>query len=376
MTSHYTDYRQKWRQRRQRMRLRRLPLFVAGLALLAAIGVLSARERRPQLGVVAWAYGNGSRGMPRLGMDDGVLVAVWEYGSVTAHSAATGVPLWPAPFDRAHQFDGPPALGGQRIVMGGSDGQVRCLDLHTGELLWGFDAQTIVRSHPLVLADRVCIGGDDGRLYCLKLADGTLLWAYPPVDQADRDPILGGPAAWGHTLVCGSCARDAFGLDLQTGALRWRMALEAPVVARVAVEAGRAYIAAENGTAVCLLAEDGKPIWQKQVAFLVRQPIAVRNQRAFILATDGTVWCVDALTGRDLWRRKLRGRPTTCAATDEERLYVGTSEDLVEALDQQTGNTAWQWRPGSKPLGEVLIDPQRLYCTTADARVFAVRLAQ
>ncbi|MBM3475049.1 MAG: hypothetical protein FJX75_17445 [Armatimonadetes bacterium] len=375
MDSGFTDYRQKWRERRQRIRLRRLPLVILGVLLLLVVALVSARRHRPELGAVAWVHGNGSRGLPRIGLGEGAIALAWEYGSVTAHAASTGSPLWRTPFDRAQQFDGPPTIAGDRIVLGGSDGVVWCLELKTGEPAWNFDAQTLVRSRPLILDDRVYVGGDDGRLYCLKLVDGTLAWAYPPVDQADREAILGGPAAEGGTVVCGSCEGEAFGVDLATGALRWRISLDGPVIAGVTVDQGLAYIAVENGLVRCVSAAKGQTVWERALSFLVRQPVVVRNRRAFLFSSDGTVTCVEARTGRDVWRRRLHGRPTTSAVADERRVYVGTSDRLVQALSLETGRTVWRWRPGSKPLGDLLIDSQHLYCATSTGRVFAVRIA-
>jgi outer membrane protein assembly factor BamB len=374
MDTRYADYRQKWRQRRRRIRLRRLPLVVAGVLLLIGIAALSARAHRPQLGAVAWADGDGYHGMPHIGLGEGALVVAWEYGSVTAHAAITGAPLWLTPFDRAHPFDGPPAVGGDRIVLGGSDGYVRCLELKTGEVAWGFDTETIVRSTPLILKDRVYVGGDDGRLYCLRLDDGTKVWAYPPTDEADREAILGGPAVDDGVIVCGSCEREAYGLDLATGKVRWHLPLDGPVIARATVDSGLAYVAVENGLVRCVSARDGATAWEKQVPFLVRQPVVVHRHRAFILSSDGTVYCVEAKTGQDLWTRKLRGRPTTSGTGDDRGLYVGTSDGVVQALSPDDGQTVWQWRCGSKPLSDLLLDAEHLYCTTSNGRVFAVRI--
>ena len=373
METGYADYRQKWRLQRRRTRLRRVPLVALGVVLLAIVGYVSTRRPRPQLGAVAWVQDGIAQGFPRIALGEGTLVAAWEYGSVTAQTASTGSPLWPTSFDRAHQFDGPPAVGADRIVLGGSDGCVRCVELRTGQPVWGFDAATIVRSTPLIVGDRVYVGGDDGRLYCLSFADGTLVWAYPSVDQADRGAILGGAAAARGVVVCGSCEGEAVGLDAATGRLRWRIGFDGPVIARVTAEGDLAYIVGENGDVRCVSVDRGETVWTKGLPCLTRQPVVVTGRRAFIVASDGVVHCVEARTGRDLWRRKLRGRPTTSAVAGGQRLYVGTSDGLIEALSLESGDAVWRWYPGSKPLGDLLLDTRNLYCTTAEGRIFAVR---
>ena len=75
-----------------------------------------------------------------------------------------------------------PAIGGNHIVFGASDGHVRCIDIETGEVLWPYNAAAPVRATPLIVRDRVYVGSDYGRLSALSLGDGEVLWLYPPAE--------------------------------------------------------------------------------------------------------------------------------------------------------------------------------------------------
>ena len=369
-----TDYRRKWRIRRQQMRLRRIPL-VAVVAGIAAIAVmLSVAKRRPGLGAVAWARGDGSRGQPRIELGKDVLVVVWETGAVTAHSPTTGDPLWPEPFQRAHQFIGSPAVSTDCIVFGAADCYVKCLELNTGDPRWGYDTEALVRSKPLIVGDKAYVGADDGRLYAFRLDSDIPEWIFPAVDHPASRPILGGPAACGDTIVCGSCDRSVFAVDAETGEPKWRRKLESPIIARTTVAGENAYVVAEAGRIECLRAADGQRVWGLRVPGLMRHPVLVDGPRAYVLVSNATLWCVTADSGKLLWQEKLDGRPTTSAVADPECVYVGTSEGTVQALRQTSGETVWRWRPGAKPIGDLLIGPHHLYCTTNNGRVFAVRL--
>lgn len=374
MDAGYADYREKWRQRRRRTRLRRVPWIILGVAVVTGGGLMSVRAHHPELSAVAWLKEYDYRGRPYLALGEGVLVVAWECGSVAAYDAVTGTPLWRNPFDRAHPFSSAPAVGESRIVLGGGDGYVRCLDLKTGQLAWGFDAETTVRSVPAIVDDRVYVGGDDGRVYCLSLKDGTFLWAYPPVDRAEREAILGGVGVSNNVLVAGSGECEAFGLDLHTGKLRWRLRFEGPIIGRVTVAGGLAYIPVENGVMRCVVAATGKTVWEMTSPFLIRFPVVVAEQRAFIFSSDGTAHCLHALTGQRLWTHKLRGRPVTAGVTNAHALYVGTSEGVVEGLSIETGEPVWRWCPGVLPAGDLIIYSGYLYCPTAAGQVWAVRL--
>jgi outer membrane protein assembly factor BamB len=59
-----------------------------------------------------------------------------------------------------------------RVVVGGRDKMVHCLDAYTGRAHWTFGTQARVESSPAIAAERVFVGSNDGRLYVLDFRDG------------------------------------------------------------------------------------------------------------------------------------------------------------------------------------------------------------
>ena len=70
------------------------------------------------------------------------------------------------------------AVAADRIVLGGRDKMVHCLDRTTGKALWTFATRGRVESSPLIAGDRVFVGSNDGHLYVLDLATGKKLWDF------------------------------------------------------------------------------------------------------------------------------------------------------------------------------------------------------
>jgi outer membrane protein assembly factor BamB len=62
-----------------------------------------------------------------------------------------------------------------RVVVGGRDKMVHCLDAYTGRPFWAFGTQARVESSPAVADERVFVGSNDGRLYVLGFRDGRKL---------------------------------------------------------------------------------------------------------------------------------------------------------------------------------------------------------
>ena len=59
-----------------------------------------------------------------------------------------------------------------RVVLGGRDKMVHALDAKTGKAHWTFMTNARVESSPAIVGNRVFVGSTDGRLYELDLAQG------------------------------------------------------------------------------------------------------------------------------------------------------------------------------------------------------------
>jgi len=91
------------------------------------------------------------------------------------------------------------AVMGGKIVLGGRDKLVYCLNATTGKPLWTFATKARVDSSPAIADGRVYIGSNDGRLYVLDLAKGTKLWEYEI-----GSPVSASPAIAGGRVVVGA----------------------------------------------------------------------------------------------------------------------------------------------------------------------------
>jgi outer membrane protein assembly factor BamB len=101
--------------------------------------------------------------------------------------------------DRPFPFFSSPAVTGDRVVFGGRDKRLHCVERATGKPLWTFPTRGKVDSSPVVAGDKVVFGSDDGRLYLVSLQEGKELWSYE-VGQ----PIGSSPAVVGGKVIVGS----------------------------------------------------------------------------------------------------------------------------------------------------------------------------
>jgi outer membrane protein assembly factor BamB len=99
---------------------------------------------------------------------------------------------------RQFPFYSSPAVAGGKVVIGGRDKMVHCLDAATGKARWTFATRARVESSPLLAGGKVYIGSNDGRFYVLDLETGAKRWEF----QAGR-AISASPALAGGRLVVG-----------------------------------------------------------------------------------------------------------------------------------------------------------------------------
>jgi eukaryotic-like serine/threonine-protein kinase len=101
--------------------------------------------------------------------------------------------------DRSFPYFSSPAVTQDRVIFGGRDRRIHCVDRATGEKIWTLAARGKVDSSPVVCGDKVVVGADDGRLYLIALADGKELW-----DFEIGQPITSSPAVASGRVVVGS----------------------------------------------------------------------------------------------------------------------------------------------------------------------------
>jgi outer membrane protein assembly factor BamB len=93
---------------------------------------------------------------------------------------------------RQFPFYSSAAIIDNKVILGGRDKVVHCLNAATGRELWGFRTQARVESSPAVAGGRVYIGSNDGRLYVLDANTGAKLWEFNAGQAISASPALAG----------------------------------------------------------------------------------------------------------------------------------------------------------------------------------------
>jgi len=116
---------------------------------------------------ISWRYRNRKRQFPyysSAGVIEGKVIVGGRDKMVHCVDATTGKELWT--FMTRARVESSPALADGRVFIGSNDGKLYVLDYKTGAKVWEFDAGAPLSASPAIAAARVVIGSEDGRLYC------------------------------------------------------------------------------------------------------------------------------------------------------------------------------------------------------------------
>jgi len=131
----------------------------------------------------------------------GVAVAASVDGTVLALSSAAGVVAWRQTFEARFQHAPLVGLRGDVPVVwlvSQADGQIFCLRISDGTLVWKGEATNRCDGTPIVSQGRLAYGNCDGAVYVFDAMDGALLGSVP---VGESDQMAGGLLALAQGLL-------------------------------------------------------------------------------------------------------------------------------------------------------------------------------
>jgi len=218
------------------------------------------------------------------------------------------------------------------------DHKVYAIDAPTGKIRWSFPTDDILMSTP-VYADGVLIVGtghngfmkpDDASSQTWGRTAGNTILAYTlagyPLWQFHTEgEDMPTPAIEGSTVVFGNGDAHAYGLDLHTGKLKWKVPLAGVVtMASTAIDRGVAFISScHNAPYYC-------------------------ETRALDVATGRTIW-TNPNGGSDCAPAISDGLVFVNGNRNDDVHYHTGGTDIVAALDERTGETRWTYESEPGP---------------------------
>lgn len=296
-----------------------------------------------------------------------------QHGRVAAPLTEDLALLW------KHETQGPvvstAAIVEGRVFIGSDDGQLRCLDLATGQSLWTLAVGHAVQAPPLVYRGRVYVGAHDGVMRCVDARDGKLQWTF-----ATGDRIVGGASADPdrNRIVFGSYDAKLYALEADTGQPAWTHATENYLNGTPAIRDGEALVGGCDGFVHRVDLASGKPLAPIPVEAYIAGSAAVADRRAWLGHYGNRFICIDLDDRRIAWEygpREFAFFSSPALDLERDVVVFGGRDRRVHAARASDGTPRWEFRTRGKVDSSPVIVGDRVVVASEDGRVYLLDLA-
>lgn len=201
-----------------------------------------------------------------------------------------------------------------------------------------------VSSSPCVYFDKIFFGVRGRRYLAANALTGEILWTY------DAGSIIHfTPAAMNNEVYCASVG-SVFALDVETGILKWRRDFgdDSPIPMDSSAVFRNSLLVAIRGLGlVNLSTESGEVNWQFATRYGPFSAPSVAEDDGVVYVAGRRLYSVSLSTGEELWSSDELGLFTSSQIIVGEHIYSGGGHDrFVYAFSRSTGEKVWEYPTG------------------------------
>ncbi len=241
-------------------------------------------------------------------------------GQVSAFDAATGARRWQHGFrvsgrTESSVFGGGASFDDGRLYITTGLGEVAALDAATGNQVWTARPAGPLRGSPTVAFSSVYVMTQDNRIHALAAEDGKQLWNES--GSSGQTGVFGvaAPSAGQGTVIAGYSTGEVSAYRYENGRTLWSDALArtsistqvgvlTDVDADPIIEAGRVYALGQGGRMAAYELVSGQRIWELNLAGISTPALA--GDWIFTLTDDGRLLCIARTSGKVRWITQLQ----------------------------------------------------------------------
>lgn len=328
-------------------------------------GGLSLVEFPPAIGFGFLYYASGNGDLIAVSARNGGRLWTRHVGRCEASSPAVNE------FDNGTVFE--TFLNRKPCTQAPDDGEVLAVTAGRGQLRWSRHIGASETS-PLIVHHRLYVGDWEGNVYCLRVYDGGIVWKFHA-----GGAVKGAIAYDRGRVFFGAYDGDMYALNAATGKLVWKGQSARDLLGRhgtfystPAVAYSRVYIGSTDGKVYSFGEESGKVRWSYGTGGYVYGSPAVWDGRVFVGSYDSYFYAFDAATGKLLWKFHSLGPISGSATVVDGVVYFAALNHgrigRTYGLDARTGKLVWSFPNGA--FTPVVTDGKKLFLV-GWANVFA-----
>ena len=208
-----------------------------------------------------------------------------------------------------------PAFSGSSLFFVDPEGNVRSMDVNSGEVLWDSELEIIVSTGIVAGFGRLFLSDDQGNLICLDQNDGSLLWK-----SFAGGEVLANVDVDAGLVVVKTASGFLNAFDIETGVEEWSYRSQAPNLtvrgsSSPVIDENLVYATFDNGRIGAFNLKTGLPVWDGAISFTEgvseldnlidadSSPVLEGN-RIYTVNFQGNLSVFDAAQRRAVWESK------------------------------------------------------------------------
>lgn len=218
--------------------------------------------------------------------------------------------------------------------------EVGRVDLQTGKRVWNFVRSYLAEFRrggiaPLLFMDgKIILAGKD--VFALDPSSGEPLWTAKDLGKVSYLVELPG-------VILGFGEEGAFGLDVSTGVVRWRVPSKGYARGPTLVKDTNQWIFRDESGVVAFEPEGGKVVWQVATEEKGLSPVQFEESGRLAVCGKSELVAVNMREGKIAWRRPhgLTDDPVFARRIGHNFLLVATEKDAV-LFELTSGQVQWK----------------------------------
>ncbi|HEY6329430.1 MAG TPA: PQQ-binding-like beta-propeller repeat protein [Blastocatellia bacterium] len=286
---------------------------------------------------------------------------------IRAESGATSQSTFALPFKKSWQYltdsgpdDLPPSIDKSRVYLPLEKGEVICLDIHSGALLWSSELGGWI-SLPIAVGPKAIYlfaekrSPDQSRsgasISALDPVTGLTLWA------KDYSSVFTSPAVLENDRLYAGAADGAFyAISTTNGDVVWKAPTGDVVRGKPLVTDTDVYFGSDDGAMREVEIAHGTEVWKYQTSGKITGRPVLEDHHLYFGSGDGSVYCADLEKKKLKWRYRTGAAIEASVAIVGNRVLAGSLDNFFYALSKVTGDHIWKRRMDERVTCDPLID--------------------
>ena len=244
-------------------------------------------------------------------------------------------------YRRIHRMS--PLVVDNLIIQGNAIDGISAYDRVKGTERWYLAVKGGIEGGAQAYKENLYFGGSDGELYCIRLSDGKVLWTFPV-----KAETLAAPTVEDGIVFVENGADVVYAVDANTGKQIWVYnrqttgSFSIRATTRPVVNGDHILVGFSDGFIVSLRRTDGSLDWERKLGRANRfrdvdsTPV-IDDSQIFVSSFDGTLYSLKVGSGEVLWQVDEGGYVPVTVGSGEfsDRLYFSTVSGKILVIDKR-----------------------------------------